>query len=221
VAGCATGPDPRDPFEPFNRGVYRFNDELDTAILKPAASTYREVLPGPVRTGVHNFFGNLADAWSAVNSLLQLKVVDGTESLFRFGVNTFFGLGGLMDVASEMGIERHREDFGQTLGRWGVPSGPYVVLPLFGPSTVRDTAALPVDRQGDPLRQFDPTATRNQLYGVRVLDTRANLLGASRVLEEVALDRYTFVRDAYLQRRRAEVFEGEPPELPPNDEPKE
>lgn len=214
LAGCATGPNPQDPFEPFNRGVYGFNETVDNAVLRPVATAYRDTLPSPVRTGVSNFFGNLGDVWSGVNSLLQLKVGDAATTLMRVAVNTVLGVGGVVDVASELGLDRHREDFGQTLGRYGVPTGPYLVLPLLGPSTVRDTAALPVDRQGDLVGEIDPTGTRNTLIVTRVIDTRANLLQASRVMEEVALDRYTFTRDAWLQKRRSDVHDGQPPALP-------
>ncbi len=207
LTGCAVGPDKRDPFENFNRGVMRFNDEVDSAILKPVATAYQENLPSPARKVVGNVFSNLGDVWSTVNSLLQLKIPQATESLMRVSVNTVFGLYGILDVASEMGLERHREDFGQTLGRWGMPSGPYVVLPLLGPSTVRDAGAFVVDRRADLVREFDPASTRNSLYALRLVDTRASLLGTGRMLDEMALDRYTFVREAYLQRRQAEIFE--------------
>lgn len=219
LAGCATGPDRRDPFEPFNRHVMRFNDDVDAMVLKPVAIGYRDFVPAPVRTGVNNFFGNLGDAWSTVNALLQFKLMYAAENFMRVGLNTVFGFGGIADVASEAGLERHREDFGQTLGHYGVPPGPYLVLPLLGPSTVRDTAALSADWKGDLVRRTDTESVRNVLHGVRLVDTRANLLRATNVMEEISLDRYTFVRDAYLQRRRAEVFEGEPPEIP--EEPKE
>lgn len=219
LAGCATGPDPRDPLEPFNRRVHGFNQVVDDAVLKPVATAYRDTLPSPVRTGVSNFFGNLDDAWTTVNSLLQGKVAHATESFFRVTVNTFMGFGGVLDWASELRLEKHREDFGQTLGHYGVPSGPYLVLPLLGPSTVRDTAALPVDRQGNLVNGINPEATRNWLKVVDVVDTRAGLLQASRFLDELAFDPYTFTRDAYLQRRRADVFESQPPELP--EDPKE
>lgn len=212
LTGCAVGPDKRDPFENFNRGVMRFNDELDTAILKPVATGYQEVLPSPVRKAVGNVFSNLGDVWSTVNSVLQLKLPQATESFLRVSFNTVFGLYGILDVASEMGLERHREDFGQTLGRWGVPSGPYVVLPLLGPSTVRDAGAFVVDRRADLVREFDPASTRNSLYALRVVDTRASLLQAGRMLDEMSLDRYSFVREAYLQRRQAEIFEPAPSE---------
>jgi phospholipid-binding lipoprotein MlaA len=213
ASGCATGPNPNpaDPFEPFNRGVSRFNDVVDDAVLRPAATAYREALPSPVRTGVNNFFGNLSDVWSFVNSALQLKLQNSAETFMRVNVNTFFGLGGLLDIATEAGIDRHSEDFGQTLGRWGVPSGPYVVLPLFGSSTLRDTAAWPVDRRGDLLGELDDIPVRNSLYVLRVVDGRSNLLRAGQLLDDAALDKYSFTRDAYLQRRRNEVHDGNLP----------
>src|SRR5262249_25497303 len=141
VTGCATtgGPvNPRDPWEPMNRQILQFNEGVDAILLKPVATVYRQHVPPLVRTGVSNFFGNLTDLWSSVNSLAQLNVPHALENFMRFNVNTFFGLGGILDIASEMNIERHREDFGQTLGRWGMPAGPYIMLPLLGPSTLRD-----------------------------------------------------------------------------------
>lgn len=207
LCGCATGPNPRDPFEPFNRNVMQFNEGVDAIALKPAATIYRDVLPPMVRTGVSNFFGNLGDAWSFVNSLLQLHLQDAAENFMRFNVNTVFGLGGLLDIASELKIERHKEDFGQTLGRWGVPPGPYLVLPFLGSSTMRDTLALGIDYRGDALHYVDPASTRNSLYVLRAVNVRSNLLRAGSVLDEAALDKYSFTRDAYLQRRRAQIFE--------------
>lgn len=207
LGGCAAGPNPRDPFEPFNRNVMQFNEGVDAVVLKPAATLYREHLPPLVRTGVSNFFGNLSDAWSFVNSVLQLKIPNAAENFARVQINTFFGLGGILDIASELQIERHREDFGQTLGRWGMPAGPYLVLPLLGPSTLRDTIALPVDRQGDALSHIDPWSSRGTLEVLRVVDIRSNLLRASTVLDQAALDKYSFTRDAHLQRRRADIYE--------------
>jgi phospholipid-binding lipoprotein MlaA len=213
IAGCATGPNanPRDPFEPFNRGVMRFNEGVDAALLKPVATAYREGVPPLVRTGVSNFFGNLSDVWSAVNSLLQLKIQNAAENFMRVNVNTFFGLGGILDIASDLNIERHREDFGQTLGRWGVGAGPFIMLPLLGPSTLRDTVALPVDMHFDLVRQVSDQSVRYGLYGLRVVDARANLLRVSSVIDEAALDKYSFTRDAYLQKRRAEVYDSNKP----------
>lgn len=214
LTGCATGPNanPRDPLEPFNRGVYHLNDAVDRAVLKPVATVYRDVLPSPIRTGVNNFFSNLQDAWSVVNSALQLKGEAAANNLVRFGVNTFLGLGGVLDIASEMRIERHTEDFGQTLGYWGVGAGPYLVLPLLGPSTVRDTAALPVDAQGNLVSGISDVATRNSATVLNLLDRRARLLDATQLLDQVALDPYTFTRDAHLQRRRNSVHDGNPPD---------
>ncbi len=214
LAGCASGPNvnPRDPLEPFNRGVYKVNDAIDTAVLKPVATAYRDVTPSFVQRGVGNFFANLQDAWSFVNNALQFKGQAAGESLMRFGVNSTFGLAGLLDVATEMNIERHTKDFGHTLGYWGVAPGPYLVLPLLGPSTLRDTAALPIDMQGNLVSAINHDTTRTVVSVVRVVDTRASLLKASSMLEELAFDKYTFVRDAYLQRRRNAVYDGNPPE---------
>lgn len=214
LGGCATGPnaDPRDPIEPFNRGVYKFNDTVDRAVVRPAAIAYRDMLPSPIRTGVSNFFYNLQDAWSAVNNTLQLKPEQAGNSLVRFGVNTVFGLGGVLDIATEMRIERYTEDFGQTLGRWGVGTGPYLVLPLMGPSTLRDTAALPVDMKGSLASHIDNIPTRNSVTTLNLLSERSRLLQATDMLDQVALDPYTFTRDAFLQRRRSSIYDGNPPE---------
>lgn len=214
LTGCASGPGatPHDPFEPFNRSMSRLNDSVDSAVLKPVAIAYRDATPPMVRTGVSNFFGNLSDAWSVVNNLLQFKVQYAAEMFIRVNMNTFFGLGGLLDVASEFNIERHKEDFGQTLGYWGVPAGPYLVLPLLGPSTVRDAAAFSLDRRGDLVRDITPASARNSIYVLRAVNVRSNLLRASNVLDEVALDKYSFTRDVFMQRRRAELYDGDPPE---------
>ena len=219
LGGCATVVNPRDPLEPINRQTYKFNEGVDNVVLKPVATLYREKVPPIVRTGVSNFFGNLGDAWSAANSLMQFHLQDAEENLARFQLNTMFGLFGIFDIASDANIERHREDFGQTLGRGGVPAGPYVVLPLLGPSTLRDSVALPVDWRFDLLSSFRPVSARNIGYGVRAIDTRSNLLRVSSVLEEASLDKYSFTRDAYLQRRRAQIGDRDddrdnPPPLP-------
>ena len=222
LAGCATGPNanPKDPLEPFNRSMFEFNDALDQAVLKPVATAYKEVTPDLLRRGVGNFFNNVEDIWSFVNNVLQLKGEGAANSIMRVSVNTLFGLGGILDVASEMRIERHTEDFGQTLGRWGVGAGPYVVLPFFGPSTLRDTVALPVDKtMGDPVTKIDDIPVRNTLWALRLVNKRAQVLKAGDLLEEVALDKYTFFRDSHLQRRRNAVFDGNPPEEEPEPEP--
>lgn len=204
LAGCA-GPNPRDPYESYNRAMFSFNDTVDTYALKPVATAYKNVTPGFVQTGVSNFFGNLGDAWSAVNNLLQGKGQDGMSDVARFALNSTLGIAGLFDIASEAGLQKHKEDFGQTLGVWGVESGPYLVLPLLGPSTVRDTFALPVDISGDIWRYKEPTNVRNMGTALRVVDTRAGLLDASTLLEDAALDRYQFLRDGYLQRRESQI----------------
>lgn len=165
-----------------------------------------------VRTGVNNFFGNIGDVWSLANNVAQLKLQNSAETFMRLNVNTFFGLGGLIDVATELGIDRHSEDFGQTLGRYGVPSGPYVVLPILGSSTLRDTAALPVDLKGDLVGYVHDVPVRNSMYVLRVVDTRATYLRAGQLIGDAALDKYSFTRDAYLQRRRSEVYDGNPPD---------
>lgn len=207
LSACATGPDanPRDPLEPFNRGVYQFNDAVDTAVLKPVATVYQDVTPSPMRTGVGNFFGNLGDLWSSVNAGLQLRPREATENLMRFSVNTVLGLGGVLDLASEMGIPRTRLDFGQTLGFWGAPSGAYLVLPVFGPSSVRDGTGLVIDSYGDPVGGMDHVPSRNSLTALRVVDTRAGFLRASSLLEDAALDKYSFTRDLYLNRRQSQI----------------
>jgi len=216
LSGCASGPQAHaaDPLEPWNRGVYKFNDALDRTVLKPVATVYQESTPEMMRRGIGNFFANLEDAWTMVNSALQLKGQAAAESLTRFWVNTFMGLGGVIDVASEMQIPRHNEDFGQTLGYWGVGAGPYVMLPLLGPSTLRDTAALPADWRGDLVTHVEDVPVRNTLLGVRVVHRRAGLLKQEGLLEGAALDKYNFLRDAFLQHRRNLVYDGDPPEEP-------
>jgi phospholipid-binding lipoprotein MlaA len=215
LQACATVPnaDARDPWESMNRRVYSFNDVLDKVALKPVATVYANVLPSPVRTGIHNFLGNLGDVWSMVNSALQLKGQATVETLMRIQVNTFLGLGGVLDVATEMRLEKRREDFGQTLGYWGVKPGPYLVLPVLGPSTLRDTLATPLDLKGDMVQQFDDTSTRSVLSVTRVIDTRSGMLKTLDIVKEAALDPYTFVRDGYLQKRESDVYDGNPPSI--------
>ena len=213
LQGCATvqTADARDPWESMNRSVYQFNDMVDTVAIKPAAQLYVKVLPGFVRTGVGNFLGNLGDVWSMTNSALQLKGQATAETFMRINVNTFLGLGGVLDVATEMRLEKRKEDFGQTLGHWGVKPGPYVVLPLLGPSTLRDTLALPLDMRGDASQQFSDEATRNALTVTRVLDIRSGLLQTVDVVKAASLDPYSFVRDGFLQKRRNDIYDGNPP----------
>ena len=207
LSGCATGPNanPQDPLEPLNRTVFQFNDGLDKAVFKPVAQAYKAVTPAPVRTGVGNFFENLLDVRTLINNVLQLRPQAAVETVMRLGVNTVFGLGGLLDVASEMQLERQRQDFGQTLGRWGVGSGPYLVLPVLGPSSVRDAVGVVVESSTDVVTNLSDVPTRNSLTVLRVVDLRAGFLQASDLLDLASLDRYAFARDAYLQRKRAGV----------------
>jgi phospholipid-binding lipoprotein MlaA len=206
VCGCATAPErkPGDPFEPVNRAIFNFNDGVDRYIAVPVAKGYQNVTPQPLRTAVSNFFSNLGDLTNAANALLQLKITDATEDIMRFAFNSVFGLGGLLDWATPAGLPKHQQDFGLTLGHWGIPSGPYLVLPLFGPSTVRDSMGLVVDVKFNPLNYIEP-ATRNPLYVLQFVSTRSDLLGATSLLEQAALDKYSFVRDAYTQQRLARL----------------
>ena len=208
ISGCASGPtaNPTDPLEPLNRGVYSFNEGVDKVILKPVARGYRAITPSPIRAGVSNVFNNLEDLWSGLNGILQLRPQVAIDNLVRFSMNSVFGLGGILDIASEAGIERSPEDLGKTLGRWGVPSGPYLVFPLLGPTTVRDATMIIVENRYSPISQIDHTRTRNSATVLRVVDTRTNLLRVTDMLDEAALDKYSFTRDAFLQKRRAEVY---------------
>lgn len=210
MSGCATTRNnPVDPFEGFNRAVFNFNDGLDRVALKPAATVYQKVLPSFVQTGIGNFFGNLADVWTSVNNVLQGKIEDGLNDMMRVVVNSTLGLGGVLDISSEAGLQKHKEDFGQTLGVWGVKSGPYVVLPLLGSSTLRDALATPIDFAGDPVSYAESPRARIAANLVRIVDARASALGASSLVEDAAIDRYEFIRDAYLQRRESKIHDGE------------
>lgn len=214
AAGCATtgaDGDPRDPWEPANRAVYRFNESFDEALARPIATAYRDLLHAEIRDRVRNFFSNIGDVFISVNNLLQGKVQEGIEDFARFVFNSTIGLLGIHDVASDMGLEKHNEDFGQTFGRWGAADGPYVVLPILGSSTVRDGFGTALDLYTDPVRDFRPNRLRNSATVLRLTSTRADLLEASRILEEAALDKYVFQRDAYLQRRRSLIYDGHPP----------
>ena len=218
VAGCATTQQTErvakiDPFESINRAVFTFNENADEYVIKPAAEAYQFVLPEFVRTGVTNFFSNIGDIFVAVNNLLQGKPGNAANDIGRFLVNSTIGILGLFDVATDAGLEKNKEDFGQTLGVWGVPSGPYVVLPLFGPSSVRDTAGLAVDLKTDFILNSNQL-NHDQKVGstvLRVVNQRANLLNASQLLEDAAFDKYSFLRDSYLQRRHNQVHDGNPP----------
>jgi len=212
AAGCATtNGDSRDPLEGFNRAMYSFNDGFDTAIGKPVSTAYRDTLPGPVRGWVRNFFANIADLWIGANNLLQGKPGDAITDWARFAFNSTLGVFGINDVASDMGLEKHDEDFGQTFGRWGAGDGAYVVWPFLGSSSARDSVGLIFDIGLDPVLQHKPIRVRNAMTVLRATSKRADLLDASRILEEAALDKYVFQRDAYLQRRRSQVYDGNPP----------
>jgi len=225
LGGCAStqnfakeargGPGARlDPWENWNRKVFAFNEGLDEKVLKPVATGYAKVVPQFVRRSVDNFFANAADAWSAVNNVLQGKPEPAFTDVVRFTTNTVFGFFGILDIATEFGLEHHYEDFGQTLGRWGFGAGAYIVWPLIGPSTVRESIALPLDRTASPALYISSGSYQFGVVGLQIINTRAKLLGASQVIDDIALDKYTFIRDAYLQRRRSLVFDGDAPEVP-------
>ena len=211
LTGCASthANNPADPLESFNRGVYQFNDTLDKAIAKPVAQGYNAAMPAPGKIMVSNFFSNLDDVIVTVNDLLQFKFAQAASDGARFVFNSTFGVFGLFDVASR--LEKHNEDFGQTLGYWGVGSGAYIVLPILGPSSVRDGVGLYMDSRPSKLRHVDHIRTRNQLYLAKAVNRRAQLLDQEKVLDEAALDRYEFIRDAYLLRRQSLVYDGNPP----------
>lgn len=213
LAGCtSTGPrTPGDPLESFNRTIYRFNDVADRYAAKPVAVAYTKVIPQFARTGVRNFFSNIEDVVITTNDLLQLKGTKAASDASRVVANTLFGGLGLVDVASKRGIPKGNEDFGQTLGHWGMPPGPYLVLPFLGPSNFRDGPGRYIDTYFDPVWYISNVPERNVTVGLRLLDNRANLLPAERLLDQAAVDRYTFLRDAYMQRRRSLVYDGNPP----------
>jgi phospholipid-binding lipoprotein MlaA len=212
LSGCAANGDPRDPIEPVNRAIHSFNDAFDRAILKPVAQGYQAATPRIAQTGIRNFFSNLDDVTVFANDILQLKMEQSARDLLRFSFNSTFGLFGLLDIASEMGLKKHSEDFGQTLGRWGVSTGPYLVLPFVGPSNLRDMAGFSIDsRHTDRIRNLDDVATRNPALALRLVSRRAELLGVKQAVDEAALDNYEFTRDFFLERRRGLVYDGNPP----------
>jgi phospholipid-binding lipoprotein MlaA len=216
LGGCATTGNgneagANDPLEGYNRVAFKFNDTLDTYALKPVAQTYKNYIPQFVQTGIGNFFGNLHDIYSAANGFLQGNATGGFTDVMRVAVNSTFGLFGVIDVASEARLQKQNRDFGQTLGRYGVGPGPYVVLPLLGPSTLRDTVALPADFYGDVWSYKTPVYIRNIGSGVRLVDKRAALLDATGLLSDAALDKYTFTRDTYMQLRQSQIEEARDP----------
>jgi phospholipid-binding lipoprotein MlaA len=216
LSACAStsvpgaGSDPRDPYENYNRAMFEFNRTFDDNLLKPVAKGYMTVLPSVVRSAIGNFFGNIGDVWTAANNYLQGKPKDGTTDVVRVVFNSTFGIAGLIDVATPMGLPKHEEDFGQTLGVWGAKSGPYVVLPFFGPSTLRDAFAKPIDLYADPLTASNnvPVRVENSARALRLVDDRAAMLETGSLMESAALDPYQFFRDAYLQRRENRIQDG-------------
>jgi len=211
LTACATSGNPRDPMEGFNRAMFDLNDGLDKAVIKPVAQGYESSLPAPVRKGVTNFFGNIGDVFIAVNNVLQGKLPEAASDVGRVAINTTVGVLGIMDFASDIGLEKHEEDFGQTFGRWGMGNGPYLVLPIFGPSTLRDTTGLALDLHADPVGHYHDVSARNVMIATRALNDRAGLLPVDKLVDEAALDRYSYIRDAYLQRRRSQIYDGDPP----------
>ncbi len=205
IGGCASPGNPNDPLEGYNRTMFSVNDNIDTYAFKPVAEGYKTITPSFVQTGVGNFFGNLGDLWSATNELLQGRGEVGVSSLMRVAINTTFGLGGVLDIATEARLPKQKSDFGQTLGVWGVGSGPYIVLPLLGSSTLRDVAGTPFDWYGDPWSYKRPVDVRNIGTVVQMVDRRAQLLDAGNLLNDIALDKYVFMRDAYLQSRQSQI----------------
>lgn len=207
LSGCATlrgkGPQGQrlDPWESWNRKVFGFNESLDAHVLKPVATAYSELVPAPARLAVDNFFGNISDAWSAVNLVLQGRFKAGVQQTMRVAVNSTLGIVGLIDIAGETGLERNTEDLGKTFGRWGFGTGAYIVWPLMGPSSVRDSLAFPLDRLASPAYLFHEGRSKVAIYSVQTINARSNFLRAGEMLDGIALDKYTFIRDAYLQRR--------------------
>lgn len=217
LAGCAATPSKVDPLEPMNRALYQVHDVLDTNIVKPVAESYVSVVPQFMRTGFANVFNNIDDLFSAVNGLLQGKPDKAGNDLGRVMINTMFGLGGLIDVAADLDIERGNEDFGQTFAVWGFPQGPYLFIPLFGPTTVRDGTGVIVRIALGPVGYVPNVPVRNSIYGVGYVDLRSQALESGSLVDTAALDRYTFIRNAYLQRRRYLIYDGKPPPEPEDD----
>ncbi len=218
LSACASTPasNPKDPFEGFNRSMYKFNDVLDNAVLKPVAKGYKAVVPAPGQKMVHNFFSNIDDVFVTGNDLLQLKGKKAASDFTRVWVNTIFGLFGLFDVAHN--LEKNNEDFGQTLGYWGVSSGPYLVLPFLGPSSIRDGTGVAVDSYFGVIENLDDVAVRNTLYATSKIDLRAQLLDTEKIIEGTTMDRYSFIRDAYLMHRQSLVYDGDPPRIKYDDD---
>ncbi|MBI5925400.1 MAG: VacJ family lipoprotein [Aquabacterium sp.] len=218
LQGCATRQNP-DPLEPWNRKVFGFNESLDANVLKPVAEGYKAVTPEPVRTAVSNFVGNIKEVWSTANLFLQGRFKDGTLGVIRVSVNSTLGLGGLIDIATPMQLYKSNEDFGQTLGVWGVKPGAYIVWPVLGSSTLRDSVGMPGDMYFSPSTLGTYPREENLLRALQIVNARASYLSATNLVDDVALDKYSFVRDAFLQRRQNLIYEGDPPEEEELDDP--
>lgn len=218
LAGCAAAPSREDPFEPMNRASYRVHEVVDGQIVKPMVQAYVDYTPRLVQQGIHNFFGNIDDFFSFINGMLQNKPDKAGHDLGRVMMNTGFGLLGLIDIASEAGIPKGNEDFGQTFGVWGIPQGPYLFIPVFGPTTVRDGTGWIIRAYATPIGYIPDVSTRNILWGIGFIDARASALEAESLVNQAALDPYTFIRRAYLQRRRYLVYDGQPPPVKDDDE---
>jgi phospholipid-binding lipoprotein MlaA len=214
LAGCAVTPSKVDPLEPWNRAMYSVHTAVDDAVIKPVAKAYVEVWPEPVRTGVSNFFGNLDDLFAGINDVLQGKADRAGDAFGRVLLNSTFGMGGILDLASMMGIAKDRNDFGLTFGKWGAPDGAYLFVPLFGPTTVRDGAGVIVRFYAAPTGYISNIGLRNSVWGVGYLDARAQALQAEGILDTAALDKYRFLRNAYLKARRYQLYDGKPPPEP-------
>jgi phospholipid-binding lipoprotein MlaA len=219
AAGCAAAPNKDDPFEPWNRAMYDVHQAVDGAVVKPIAQAYVAVVPELIRTGVSNFFGNIDDLFTGINNVLEGRGDQAGDDFGRVLLNTTMGMGGIFDLASMMGIPKDKKDFGITFGKWGVPQGPYLFIPLFGPTTVRDGTGTLVRYFIGPVGYIDDVAVRNTLYGVGYVDLRAQALSAESVLDTAALDKYRFLRNAYLKNRRFQVYDGKPPPEEDDDSP--
>ena len=216
LAGCAAAPTREDPFEPWNRAMYEVHQVVDGNVVKPLAEAYVKATPEPIRTGVSNFFGNIDDLFTGINNVLEGRGNQAGDDFGRVLLNSTFGMLGILDLASMMGINKDKKDFGITFGKWGAPQGPYLFVPLFGPTTVRDGTGTLVRMFISPIGYIRDVPVRNSIYGMNYVDTRAQALSAESVLDTAALDRYRFLRNAYLKNRRYQVYDGKPP--PEDDE---
>ncbi len=211
LAGCAAAPSRDDPFEPWNRAMYEVHQVVDGNVVKPIAEAYVKTMPEPIRTGVSNFFGNIDDLFTGINNVLEGRGNQAGDDFGRVLLNSTFGFVGVLDLASMIGINKDKKDFGITFGKWGAPQGPYFFVPLFGPTTVRDGTGTVVRFFLSPVGYINEVPLRNSIYGIGYLDTRAQALSAESVLDTAALDRYRFLRNAYLKNRRYQVYDGKPP----------